>query len=114
MHWFSKAAAQGHVEAKYNLGVCFADGEGESKDLREAKRLIKLPADQGNTAALSSCKLLRKPRRLLPQKQMTKPSRLPREMHSKCPTSTAATVLCTDLYDDVRKKGKMKVRARCN
>ncbi len=43
------AADQGHASAQYNLGVCYANGEGVEKDYAEAVRYYKLAvaADQG-------------------------------------------------------------------
>jgi TPR repeat protein len=48
---FRLAADQGHAEARYNLGVCYSNGEGVAKDEHEAIRLFRLAADQGHAGA---------------------------------------------------------------
>jgi TPR repeat protein len=46
------AANQGHADAQWALGTCYADGlRGLPKDEREAARLFKLAADQGDADA---------------------------------------------------------------
>ena len=45
------AANQGDAAAQYNLGVCYYNGEGVTKDIKEAARLFKLAADQGDARA---------------------------------------------------------------
>ena len=34
-----KAAEQGNAEAQYNLGMCYANGDGVAKDMKEAVKL---------------------------------------------------------------------------
>jgi hypothetical protein len=41
-------AEQGDVEAQWNLGLMYANGEGVPEDDEEAVRLFRLAADQGN------------------------------------------------------------------
>ncbi len=45
------AAEHGDARAQYNLGVCYAEGEGISRDYTEAVRWWHLAAKQGNAAA---------------------------------------------------------------
>ncbi|MFQ7388115.1 MAG: tetratricopeptide repeat protein [Escherichia sp.] len=35
--WFEKAAEKGHVDAQYNLGVIYENGEGVSQNYQQAK-----------------------------------------------------------------------------
>jgi TPR repeat protein len=42
---------EGYASAQYNLGSCFANGEGVSLDWVEAARSIRLAADQSLAAA---------------------------------------------------------------
>ena len=46
-----KSAAQGNAWAKYNLGVCYANGHGVEKDYEKAKELYRKSAAQGNETA---------------------------------------------------------------
>jgi hypothetical protein len=41
------AAEQGHAEAQFNLGFCFANGKGVAQDEAEAVRYFRLAAEQG-------------------------------------------------------------------
>ena len=34
-----KAAEQGNAEAQYNLGMCYANGDGLAKDMKESVKL---------------------------------------------------------------------------
>ena len=36
VEWYREAAEQGHAGAQFNLGVCYANGEGMSKDVGQA------------------------------------------------------------------------------
>jgi TPR repeat protein len=45
------AADQGNANAQSNLGVCYKNGTGVTKDEREAVRWYRLAADQGKAAA---------------------------------------------------------------
>ena len=49
--WYRKAAEQNHAEAQYNLGVCYANGEGVAKDYVEAYKWWLLAAGQGDEDA---------------------------------------------------------------
>ena len=49
--WFRKAAAQGHADAQYNLGVMYANGKGVPQDFAEAIAWYRKAAVQGHTAA---------------------------------------------------------------
>ena len=44
-------ASQGNVQAQYNLGLMYANGEGVSEDDAEAVKWYRLAADQGNAIA---------------------------------------------------------------
>jgi TPR repeat protein len=44
---YGRAAEQGLAQAQYNLGVCYANGEGVPQDEAEAARLYRQAADQG-------------------------------------------------------------------
>ena len=136
VHWYTKAAAQEHASAQYNLGICFEDGDGVLQDSAEAKRYFKLAAEQGfapaiaKLAALSrkgpdadlveSNRLLRKAKRAVAKggdeivKQFAQ--RLVNNELSNlgCSKPGCTFSLSSDLTDDARKKGKMKVCARCH
>ena len=47
------AAEQGDVEAQYNLGLTYANGEGVPQDLEAALKWWKLAAEQGSADAQS-------------------------------------------------------------
>ena len=47
MKWYRKAAEQGHTEAQFNLGVCYASGRGVTKNEAEAVKWYRKSADQG-------------------------------------------------------------------
>jgi TPR repeat protein len=49
--WYRKAAEQNHAGAQYNLGFCYASGEGVAKDEVEAYKWWLLAAGQGNDDA---------------------------------------------------------------
>ena len=45
------AAEQGHAEAQYRLGVCYANGKGVRKDTAEAAAWYRKAAEQGHAEA---------------------------------------------------------------
>ena len=45
------AADQGHATAQYQVGDCYANGEGVAKDQCEAVKWYRLAADQGHARA---------------------------------------------------------------
>lgn len=49
--WYRKAAEQGYVNAQYNLGICYANGEGVPQDYVEAAKWYRKAANQGNAMA---------------------------------------------------------------
>ena len=50
-----KAAEQGYAQAQYNLGVCYANGDGVEKNPTEAVKWYRKAAEQGD--ALAQCNL---------------------------------------------------------
>ena len=55
MERLREAAEDGNAEAQCNLGLCYANGEGVSKDMAEAVKWYRKAAEQGN--AMAQCKL---------------------------------------------------------
>ncbi len=51
MKWYRKAAEQNYAEAQYNLGVCYANGEGVTKDDVEAVKWYRKAAEQNYAEA---------------------------------------------------------------
>ena len=49
--WFRKAAAQGHAESQYSLGVMYENGRGVMKDESEAAKWYRKAAEQGHAMA---------------------------------------------------------------
>jgi TPR repeat protein len=49
--WYLKAAEQGDAPAQYNLGVCYANGNGVAKNKIEAVKWYRKAAEQGNANA---------------------------------------------------------------
>jgi TPR repeat protein len=45
--WYRKAAEQGNVEARFNLGTLYARGEGIAQDRGEAVKWLRKAAAQG-------------------------------------------------------------------
>jgi TPR repeat protein len=45
--WWRKTAEQGHASAQYNLGFCYANGQGVAKDEAEAVKWYRKAAEQG-------------------------------------------------------------------
>ena len=48
---FMKAAEQGHVEAQYNLGAMYANGDGVAQNYTEAEKWFRKAAEQGHAKA---------------------------------------------------------------
>ena len=48
---YHKAAAQNNADAQYNLGVCYANGQGVTKDYVEAYKWLSFASAQGNENA---------------------------------------------------------------
>jgi TPR repeat protein len=57
--WYRKAAMQGHAEAQFNLGCCYANGQGAAKDIVEAYAWFSMAA-RADADAAGSRDLLRK------------------------------------------------------
>ena len=51
VHWFRRAAEQGHIAARHDLGLAYANGTGVAEDAAEAVRWFRLAADRGHGAA---------------------------------------------------------------
>jgi TPR repeat protein len=49
--WYRKAAEQNYTQAQYNLGVCYARGQGVAKDEAEAVKWFRKAAEQNNALA---------------------------------------------------------------
>ena len=58
VEWYLNAAKQGHVNAQYNLGLCYAVGEGVDEDEEEAVKWLRKAADQGHVDAKKKLKEL--------------------------------------------------------
>jgi len=136
VRWYSKAAAQGDALAQYNLGICFEKGDGVHQDSTEAKRYFKLAAEQGFTPAIAklaalsrkgpdadlveSNRLLRKAKRAVAKGgdkilQQFAQKLVNNELSNLgCSKPGCSFSLSSDLTEDARKKGKMKVCARCH
>ena len=54
LKWATLAANQGHVVAKYNAAIMYADGRGIPKDDKKATEWYRLAADQGYLLAQST------------------------------------------------------------
>jgi TPR repeat protein len=54
MKWYLKSAEQGYVNAQYNLGVKYANGEGVPEDDAEAVKWYRRAAEQGSAPAQSN------------------------------------------------------------
>jgi uncharacterized protein len=52
------AAEQGHIEAQYNLGVCYYYGHGIDNDIKEAIRWLQKASERGYEAANSALETL--------------------------------------------------------
>lgn len=51
--WWKKAAEQGHVEAQYNVAVCYYNGDGTVTNYSEAAYWFEKSADNGKIKALT-------------------------------------------------------------
>ena len=51
VHWFRKAAEQGHIQAQDYLGVMYHNGQGVPKDDKQAVYWNQKGADQGDANA---------------------------------------------------------------
>jgi TPR repeat protein len=51
MEWWRLAAAQGDLDAQYNLGVCYERGEGVEVDYEEAVKWYRIAARAGHEDA---------------------------------------------------------------
>ena len=49
--WWRKAAKLGHETAQYNLGACYSQGEGVTKNMDKAIEWYRKAARQGNASA---------------------------------------------------------------
>jgi TPR repeat protein len=49
--WYRKAADQGHPDAQFNLGLCYAKGIGVLKDEVEGVKWLRKSAEQGKPIA---------------------------------------------------------------
>ena len=49
--WYSKAARQNHVDAQYNLGICYSSGEGVRQSWRKAVGWFAKAAERGDADA---------------------------------------------------------------
>jgi TPR repeat protein len=54
VEWYRKAAEQGEEQARYNLGLCYANGEGVHKDAGKAVEWFRKAAAQGTADAQCS------------------------------------------------------------
>ena len=54
MKWYRKAAEQIVAQAQFNLGGCYANGRGVSKDCAEAYKWFSLASAQGDQNAKSA------------------------------------------------------------
>ncbi len=52
---YRKAAEQGHAGAQYNLGEYYANGQGVSKDIAEARRWYQKPPIRGMKVPRRPC-----------------------------------------------------------
>ena len=58
MKWYRKAAEQGNATAQYNIGVCYDNGYGVTKDYAEAVKWYRKAAAQGYDSAKDRLKKL--------------------------------------------------------
>ena len=80
-----KAAEQGDAQAQFNLGNCYAKGEGVSKDLKEAVKWWCRAADQGNAKAQEALKNLNAKEISTPKtsKKIKTPLQTPKERNAR-------------------------------
>lgn len=55
---YKKKAEQGNARSQYNLGLCYAIGEGVAKDYKQAVYWYRKAADQGNETAKWALRIL--------------------------------------------------------
>lgn len=58
LHWFTKAARQGYVDAQNNLGAMYAQGLGIRKDWNEALKWLSKAAKKGSADAQQNLGLM--------------------------------------------------------
>ena len=58
VNWLRKAAEQGHAQAQFNLGVCYALGNGVPQSYTEAVKWFRKAAEQGQAEAIDVLKSL--------------------------------------------------------
>jgi localization factor PodJL len=58
VEWYRKAAEQNDNDAQYNLGVCYAKGQGIAKDYIEGYKWLFLAAAQGDENKKKALSLL--------------------------------------------------------
>jgi len=51
VRWYRMAAEHGDADAQFNLGWCYANGDGVTEDPVEAMRRFRMAAEQGHAAA---------------------------------------------------------------
>lgn len=51
VHWYRKAAEQGHLDAQFNAGNCHQNGIGTSINLEQARHWFTRAAEQGDQEA---------------------------------------------------------------
>ena len=56
--WFRLAAEQGNVDAQYNLGTMYSNGQGVPQDYAQAVKWLRLAAEQGDASAQNSLGLM--------------------------------------------------------
>ena len=54
--WFRKAANQGNLDAQYNLGRCYKNGDGVNQDMLRAAKWFYKAAKQGDKDAKDALK----------------------------------------------------------
>ena len=51
VEWFEKSANLGHSTAMYNLGICYEEGTGVTKDVNQAREWYTKAIAQGHANA---------------------------------------------------------------
>ncbi len=51
VHWYQLSAEQGYSRAQYDLGLCYAEGDGVEQDEEKGLELLRAAADQGYNLA---------------------------------------------------------------
>ena len=75
--WYRLAAAQGYAPALINLALAYKDGLGVPQNDAEARRLLRVAADQGGSAAEVILREYGSPRWHLASRSPSKADRLP-------------------------------------